>query len=294
MSGMQTREHEGTGVTRSHDWREAGDAWGRSPVDWACLFEHYATDVVAVIFSEIGIRPGVELLDVACGAGLSLRHAHGRGAVVSGIDASSPLLEIARERVPGADLRLGSMFDLPWPDCSFDAAVSINGIWGGCDDALREMHRVLRPGGLMGISFWGNGTPLDLRDVFVVFAGHAPTAHVDGMRSTNQIAHPEVAKTMLADAGFRILEQGSRVSTIEWADAEVAWRALASLGPAVPALDHSDRDLVRRDVLAAIEHCRTPSGMYRFRNDHRYVIAQAASSSTSDTQTTPQQRRQEP
>ena len=36
------------------------------------------------------------------------------------------------------DLRVGSMFALPWPDASVDAAYSINGVWGGCVDALRE------------------------------------------------------------------------------------------------------------------------------------------------------------
>ena len=264
-----------------HEWREAGEAWGRSAVDWACLYEHYATEVVAAIFARTGVGPGVDLLDVACGAGLTLRQARGSGAVVSGIDAAESLLEIARERVPEADLRLGSMFDLPWPDQSFDVVVSINGIWGGCGDALREMRRVIRPGGLVGISFWGNGTPLDSRDAFVVFAAHAPTAHVNGMRSTNQIARPGVAEAMLVDAGFDIVERGSRVSNIEWADADVAWRALSSCGPAVPALDHSDPDRVRRDVLAAIDHCRTPSGMYRFRNDHQYVIAVAPSEPTT-------------
>ncbi|MGH9139256.1 MAG: class I SAM-dependent methyltransferase [Acidimicrobiales bacterium] len=262
-----------TPTTDRHDWREAGEAWGRSPADWACLYEHYAMEVTAAIFARTGVGPGVNLLDVACGAGLALRHAHGQGATVSGIDASASLLAIARERNPGADLRHGSMFELPWPDECFDAAVSINGIWGGCDGALHEMRRVIRPGGRVGISFWGSGPPLDARDCFLVFAAHAPATHVEGMRSTNLIARPGVAETMLIDAGFEIVERGSRVSTVEWADANLAWRALSSTGPAVPALDHSDPEILRRDVLAAIDHCRDDSGIYRFRNDHQYVIA---------------------
>ena len=96
------------------------------------------------------------------------------GATVAGIDAAADLVAVARDRTPTADLRIGSMYALPWPDESFDAAVSVNGIWGGCEAALDEAFRVLRPGGLIGISFWGTGPPLDIRNIFRVFAIHAP------------------------------------------------------------------------------------------------------------------------
>lgn len=65
----------------------------------------------------------------------------------AGIDASVPLVDIARRRVPHGDLRAGDMFALPWDDASFDVVTSFNGIWGGCTDALREARRVLRDGG---------------------------------------------------------------------------------------------------------------------------------------------------
>jgi ubiquinone/menaquinone biosynthesis C-methylase UbiE len=261
-------------VKPGHDWRQAGEAWGRSPADWACLYEHYSTEVVSAIFARTGVGSGVTMLDVACGAGLALRIARGNGAAVAGIDAAEALLAIARERNPDADLRLGSMFELPWDDGSFDVAISINGIWGDCEGALGEMRRVLRPGGRVGISFWGNGTPLDSRAFFLALSEHMPDTKVDGMRSTNRIARPGTAEAMLTDAGFRVIERDARVSTIEWADADLAWRALSSTGPVAPAVEHSDPDRVRRDVLAAIDHCRAPSGIYRFQNDHQFVIAE--------------------
>jgi hypothetical protein len=60
---------------------------------------------------------------------------------------------------------------------------------------------------------------------------------------------------------------------IEWPDAELAWRALASLGPAVPALRRDDTEVLRREVLAALEPCRDATGIYRNRSDHQFVIA---------------------
>jgi SAM-dependent methyltransferase len=269
-----TTDHESAG----HDWREAGAAWGHAAADWACLYEHYAMEVLAAMGQAIGVGPGVDVLDVACGAGMGIRLARGFGATVAGIDAAEALVDIARDRNPDSDIRVGSMFELPWPDASFDAAMSVNGIWGHCGDALVEMRRVLRPGGRVGIAFWSDGKgdePLDARRVFLALAELTPQPTVDGMRQTNRIAKPGVAEDMLRAAGFDVVERGSRVSVLEWPDDDIAWRAIKSCGPVVPALQHNDPDVVRREILAALAPCRDASGLYRYRNDQQYVIARA-------------------
>jgi SAM-dependent methyltransferase len=262
---------------QEHDWRVAGDAWGHAAADWACLYEHYAFEVVTAMFARLGVESGRRLLDMACGSGMAVRHAEAMGATVAGIDASEALIDVARARNPGADLRIGSMFQLPWRTGEFDAVVSVNGVWGGCEAALAEAHRVLRRGGLIGISFWGSGPPLDLRACFKAYARHAPASHFGAMKKLNNIAVDGVAQQMLTDVGFDVLESGRRISTIEWPDADLAWRALSSTGPAFPALRNGDRDALRRDVLAAIDGCRDQRGVYRFRNDHRFVIARRRS-----------------
>ncbi|MEM9515876.1 MAG: methyltransferase domain-containing protein [Actinomycetota bacterium] len=276
-AAARTTRHESVAAAdadeRMHDWQVAGEAWGRAAADWSCLYEHYAAEVLAAMLAATEVGAGTSMLDVACGAGLALRQARGCGAEVAGIDASANLIAIARKRNPGADVRLGSMFDLPWNDESFDAVISVNGIWGGCQRALGEMRRVARPGALCAISFWGSGPPLDIRPVFKVFAHHAPARHVDGMRSTNEIARPGVAERMLIEAGFEVVRRDARVSTIEWPDADTAWRAISSGGPAQPALEHGDRSEIRHAVLDALQPQRDEFGIYRFSNDHQFVIA---------------------
>jgi SAM-dependent methyltransferase len=268
--GKQTETADAAGEL-GHDWRVAGEAWGAHAAEWACLYEHYSIDVLVALFAGLSVGPGVDLVDIACGSGLAVRLADATGATVAGIDASADLVGIARERTPGADLRVGSMYELPWPDGSFDAAVSINGIWGGCAPALDEAFRVLRPGGRIGISFWGEGPPLDIKTLFRIFAANAPTAHRGSMRHLNEISVPGVAEEMLESSGFAVVGRDRRISVGEWPDAETAWRAVASVGPAVPALRAGDRDQVRREVLDALETCRDRHGIYRIRSDQQFV-----------------------
>jgi SAM-dependent methyltransferase len=270
---MAPQNHDTATAPAPHRWQEAGEAWGSRAPDWACLYEHYSLDMLTALLPRLGVSSGTSLLDVACGSGLAVRVANGMGADVAGIDAAADLVAIARERTPSADLRVGSMFELPWRDEHFGAVVSVNGIWGGCGAALDEVYRVLRPGGLVAISFWGQGPPLDIREVFKIFALHAPEQHRGSMRRLNDIARPGIAEEMLEVSGFSVVERGRRISTMEWPDADIAWRALSSVGPAVPALRTNGTAVLRDAVLAALEPCLDPRGMYRTRSDHQFVVA---------------------
>jgi ubiquinone/menaquinone biosynthesis C-methylase UbiE len=80
------------------------------------------------------------LLDVGCGAGRFLQLAVERGASVAGIDATEPFIELARERVPDADLLVGEMEELPYPDEFFDVVTGFNAFQFAADpaNALRE------------------------------------------------------------------------------------------------------------------------------------------------------------
>jgi hypothetical protein len=77
---------------------------------------------------------------------------------------------------------------------------------------------------------------------------------------------------VLQAAGF-VTHRVARDSVVEWPHADVAWRAVSSIGPSVPALRGPDADVVRREIIDALEAARDERGIYRVRSDHQFVIA---------------------
>jgi ubiquinone/menaquinone biosynthesis C-methylase UbiE len=125
------------------DWRDAG-CGSMTEATWMEL--HTAANRI------LDVRRGERLLEVGCGAGAFLFPFAEKGAVVSGIDYSPTLLEIARRLVPGGSFRKAEAIRLPYADDAFDKVASMGAFlhfpgWAYSVAALDEMLRVLRPGG---------------------------------------------------------------------------------------------------------------------------------------------------
>jgi SAM-dependent methyltransferase len=144
--------------------REQGQLWGARAREWAEANESAWLPVYRAVFERVGIRTGLRLLDVGCGAGGALALARELGAEVAGLDASANLLEIARERLPGAPIEIGDMEELPFPDEMFDAVIGMNSFQfaGDIVQALREARRVCRRGGTVAMLAWGRKDDCDL------------------------------------------------------------------------------------------------------------------------------------
>lgn len=100
------------------------------------------------------LSTGDRFLDVGCGPGAAVEHAAGTGARVAGIDPSPAMVKRASKRVPSADVRVGSAEQIPFPDDSFDVVVNVSSFhhWADREAGLREVFRVLAPGGSLHIA----------------------------------------------------------------------------------------------------------------------------------------------
>lgn len=104
----------------------------------------------------LDLSQGITVLDVGMGRGELLFHCARKGAIVFGVDYSQDAVAIARETMrqfPQADLRIADCRHLPFDDCYFDRVVSGDVIEHLCFEdgvvMLKEMRRVLRPGGFL-------------------------------------------------------------------------------------------------------------------------------------------------
>ena len=144
-----------TAQTLTESNATGSDLWGARARDWAEVEDEGSRKLFEAVLEETGVSTGTERLDVGCGSGLACELAARRCASVSGLDASPGLLEIARERVPEGDFRVGDMQSLPWENDRFDVVTFFNSIFFADQQAaLREAGRVARPGGEIAAVVW--------------------------------------------------------------------------------------------------------------------------------------------
>jgi demethylmenaquinone methyltransferase/2-methoxy-6-polyprenyl-1,4-benzoquinol methylase len=159
------------------------------------------------------VKPGDSVLDACCGTGDLALEAERAGGRVTGLDFSERMLERARRKSAGVEWVRGDLLALPFADASFDAATVGFGIRNvaDLDGGLRELARVLRPGGRLGcleitrprgalrpfFSLWFDGV--------VPLAGHVlpgGSAYTYLPASVRRFPGPEDLAEALRGAGF--------------------------------------------------------------------------------------------
>lgn len=133
------------------------DMWGTG--DYKSVADKVAS-IGEVLVGRADIGPGMEVLDVACGAGNATIPAAKRGARVTGLDFSPGLLEIARQCGAAANVEVewieGDAQAMPFDDHSFDRVISAIGHMFAPDHrrTASELRRLCGPGGRIAIACW--------------------------------------------------------------------------------------------------------------------------------------------
>jgi SAM-dependent methyltransferase len=250
-----------------------GELWGARPDGWSAIEEQQLPTYEEAI-RRVGISPGDSVVDLGCGSGVFLRAAADRGATVFGLDAAQSLIEVARRRVPDADLRIGDLESLPWEDDRFDLVTGFNSFFFAADmtAALREAGRVAKPGAPVLIQVWGRPERCDLSAMLGAIAALRPQREPDG---SPPLSTPGVLEGIATDAGLSPGTAFDFSYAIEYPDADVLAERMLSAGGVVEAVRESGEDEVRTAIIESLAPYQRDDGSYRLVNEWHYLVATA-------------------
>ena len=251
-----------------------GDLWSVRARDYADLQERQFRPLYESALQRSEIAGARSSLDVGCGPGLAAQVFAQKIANVSGVDASAAFVDIARQRLPGRDFRVGEMEALPYPDNSFDVLTGFNAFQYAASpsNALGEARRVLRPGGAIVIATWGMPEDCEAAGHLKALGALMPPPP-PGAPGPFALSDESKLKALAAEADLTPIAVIDVACPWIYPDLDTALRGMLSAGPAERAIRNSSVESARDAVAHSIASYRTPSGEYHLNNKFRYLIA---------------------
>jgi len=224
----------------------------------------YAPTLSVALADAACVEAGMRVADIGCGPGGLARELAARvGAEnVAAIDPAPQFAEACRERIPGADVRVGGAEELPWEDGAFDATLAslVIAFMRDPDAGVREMARVTRAGGTVATCMWDTtaGGMTMLKTFWTAVSDHVP--ETEGERRLAGTAEGDIAERF-ERAGLRDVVGGALTARADYAGFDDFWEPFTfAVGPAGQYLSTLDAELQAR----VRESCRValPDGPF--------------------------------
>jgi ubiquinone/menaquinone biosynthesis C-methylase UbiE len=244
--------------------------WDLAAGCYETLWQAQLAGAQAELMTLAAPAPGERVLDVACGTGLVTLAAaravgpHGR---VLGVDLSGAMVEAAAQRAAqqGLDNTTFARMDaeaLELPAAGFDVVLCALGLMymPNPAQALREMRRVLRPGGRLGLVVWGERARCGWAALFSIVEAEVAS---EVCPLFFRLGQDDALAHLCADAKFETVTQRRTVQALCYADADEACDAALAGGPVALAwsrFDAAARQRVRTRYLEAIAPWRHGGG----------------------------------
>jgi ubiquinone/menaquinone biosynthesis C-methylase UbiE len=215
----------------------------------------YTGPLARALADAVGVREGMRVLDVGCGPGGLTSELVGRVGAgnVAAIDPAEQFVAACLEHNPGADVRQGIAEELPWGDDTFDVTLSclVIAFMRDADAGLREMARVTKPGGRVGVCMWdiaGGGMTM-LRLFWSAMRAVKPA--IDDERGLAGTQEGDLAER-LTRAGLRGVQDGALEVSVAYSSFDDFWEpftfGVGPSGQALAALDDERKVAVRERV----------------------------------------------
>jgi ubiquinone/menaquinone biosynthesis C-methylase UbiE len=242
------------------DWNEMAktfDAW-----------LPYIRPVADRLIDTLDLKPGLKVLDVACGTGepgLSIARRWKGRVEVLGIDAAEGMIgvcsrKVTEERLDGINYRAMKAEEITFPDGSYDRVISRFGVMLFDDPlkGLREMFRVLRPGGRMAFSVWSEFDKVQAASIpFRLLAQQFPENDRPPEPKMAALGEPGKLNALLKDAGIHHYRIEPFHLTYTFDDPEDLWKLVTQSGFSkehYEKLSDTGREAWHRALLKELSH----------------------------------------
>ena len=266
--------------------------WDLAADDYEPLWQAQLAPAQEALMAMAGLMPGEQVLDVACGTGLvsfAAREAVGPTGRVLGVDLSDRMVQVARSQAAARQFSNVSFQrmdaeKLDLPDANFDVVLCALGLMYLPDptEAVREMRRVLLPGGRIALAVWGERVQCGWATLFPIVDNEVASEVCPlffGLGQQDNLAR------LCAKEGFSAVKLKRIATTLDYADADEACNAAFVGGPVALAWSRFDevvRARVRRQYLDSIEPWRSGDG-YKIPGEF-VIISATADENCSDAQ----------
>lgn len=258
--------------------------WDLAAADYEALWHRQLADAQTALLAAAALRGGERVLDVACGTGLvsfAAARSVGPAGRVLGVDLSGAMVDAARERAVQREVRNAAFArmdaeSLALPDASFDVALCALGLMyvPNPEQALREMRRVLRPGGRIVVAVWGERARCGWAPLFEIVDAEVAS---EVCPLFFRLGQRDVLARACAATSLVAVHEQRLATTLVYADADDACGAAFVGGPVALAWSRFGaevRERVRTRYLDAIGPWRDGHG-YRVPGEFVVVAAQA-------------------
>lgn len=270
--------------------------WDLAATSYESLWQAPLATVRAALLDSAALAPGERVLDLACGTGLvtlPAARAVGPSGQVVGIDIADRMVEVLRERAGAATLSkvVAARMDaeqLALPDGSFDVVLCALGLMYLPDpaQALREVKRVLRPGGRTVLAIWGERARCGWAPLFGIVDAEVRSEVCPLFFGLGQ---GDALSRLCRSVGLIDCSDQRLAGTLEYADGHQACEAAFAGGPVALAwqrFDKPTRERARARYLDAIAPWQQDGG-YRVPAEFVVVSAMAPSALSSSTGSPP-------
>jgi ubiquinone/menaquinone biosynthesis C-methylase UbiE len=257
--------------------------WDLAANDYQPLWQEQLAEAQDAMMALASLAPRDKVLDVACGTGLvsfAAARAVGPDGQVLGVDLSGGMVSSAERRAKEAKLsncRFARMDAeaLSLPDAAFDVVLCALGLMymPNPELAMREMRRVLRPGGRIALAVWGERSRCGWSALFPIVDAEV-TSEVCPLFF--RLGQQEALERLCAEANFESIQQRRISTTLDFADAHEACNAAFAGGPVALAWSRFNDEVrarVRSSYVNSIEKWQFGNG---FRIPAEFVVAAAS------------------